>query len=120
MSFVSLKKKEVEELIVKLASQDVKPSMIGLILRDTHAIPSVKAICGKSIGKILEEKKMSLNIPEDLQSLVVRAQKLKKHMEFNTRDVHNKRGLQLTEAKIRRLSTYYKNKGKIPTNWSVN
>lgn len=120
LSFVSLKKKEVEDLIVKLASDDVKPSMIGLILRDTYAVPSVKAVCGKSIGKILEEKKMTLSIPEDLQALVVKAQKLKKHLEFNSRDVHNKRGLQLVEAKIRRLSTYYKNTGKIPANWSMN
>lgn len=107
-------------MVVKLASEDKKPSAIGLILRDTHGVPSVKAMTGKSIGKILEEKKMSLNIPEDLQALVVRAQKLKKHLEFNTRDVHNKRGLQLVEAKIRRLSTYYKKAGRIPQNWSVN
>ena len=120
LSLVSLKKKEVEDLIIKLASEDVKPSMIGLVLRDKYAVPSVKAVCGKSIGKILEEKKMSLSIPEDLQSLVEKAKKLKKHMEFNTRDVHNKRGLLLIESKIRRLSTYYKNTGKIPANWSMN
>ena len=114
LSLVSLKKEEVESLIIKLASDDVKPSMIGLVLRDKYAVPSVKAVCGKSIGKILEEKKLSLNVPEDLASLVERAKKLKKHLEFNSRDVHNKRGLLLVESKIRRLSAYYKKTGKIP------
>jgi len=120
LSLVSLKKEEVESLIIKLASDDVKPSMIGLVLRDKYAVPSVKAVCGKSIGKILEEKKLSLNVPEDLASLVERAKKLKKHLEFNSRDVHNKRGLLLVESKIRRLSAYYKKTGKMPANWSMN
>lgn len=119
LSFVTMKKKEVEELVVKLANEDNKPSVIGLILRDTYGIPSVKLVTGRSIGAILEEKKLSAKIPEDLQALVTKAQNLYKHLEKNSRDVHNKRGLQLIESKIRRLSNYYKQTGRIPANWSM-
>ena len=119
MSFVTMKKKEVEELVLKLANDDMKPRMIGLVLRDTYGIPSVKLITGKSVGAILSEKKLTAKVPEDLEALVIRAQKLSKHLELNKRDLHNKRGLQLTEAKIRRLSGYYKKTGRIPENWSM-
>jgi small subunit ribosomal protein S15 len=120
LSFVTMKKADVEKTIVKLAKDDVKQSMIGLILRDTYGVPSIKKVTGKSIGAILAEANVVTKIPEDLNALVVKATALKKHLEANTRDVHNKRGLQLIEAKIRRLSKYYKVKDKIPANWSMN
>ncbi len=120
LSFVKYKAKEVEDLVIKLAKEDNKPSMIGLILRDTYAIPSVKLVTGKSIGVILCNAKMESKLPEDLESLVKRYQKLKKHLESNNKDLHNKRGLQLIESKIRRLSSYYKQIGRVPSNWSVN
>ena len=117
LSFVTAKKKDVEDLVVKYANDTVKPSMIGMILRDSHGIPSVKTVTGKSVTTILKEKKLLSDIPEDLTALVEKARALKKHLNVNTRDVHNKRGLILIESKIRRLSTYYKNKGRIPQNW---
>ncbi|MDA3856001.1 MAG: 30S ribosomal protein S15 [Candidatus Woesearchaeota archaeon] len=121
LSFVTVKKADVEKLVLELAKEDVKPSMIGLVLRDSHGIPSIKKMTGKSVGKILEDNKISVTtIPEDLSALVVRAKGLKKHLEMNTRDTHNKRSLQLIEAKIRRLSKYYKIKGKVPSNWRMN
>lgn len=121
LSFVTVKKADVEKLVLELAKEDVKSSMIGLILRDSHGIPSVKKMTGKSVGKILEENKINVaSIPEDLTALVVKVRGLKKHLGMNTRDIHNKRSLQLIEAKIRRLAKYYKNTGKIPANWSLN
>lgn len=119
LSFVKLSKKEVSDLVIKLAKDDVKPSVIGLILRDSYGVPSVKALVGKSVTDILKEAKMLTAVPEDLQALVVKATALKKHLEFNTRDTHNKRGLILIESKIRRLSTYYKKTGRIASNWSM-
>ena len=104
-----------------MAKEDaIKPSMIGLILRDTHGVPSVKAVTGKSVTAILAEAGEVSQLPEDLDALVVRANKLKKHLETNTRDTHNKRGLALIEAKIRRLTKYYKRVGKVADNWSYN
>ena len=118
LSFVSLKAKEVEALIVKLVKEDNKSSSeIGIILRDTYAIPSVKAVCGKNIGTILKENNLEKQIPEDLQSLVEKVFSLKKHLSNNTKDVHNKRSLLLIESKIRRLTKYYKSKGRVPQNW---
>lgn len=118
LSFVTIKPKEVTDIIIKLAKDDIKPSKIGLILRDAHAVPNVKALTGKSISQILEENKVGLKVPEDLNALVIKANNLKKHLEKNTRDTHNKRGLALIEAKIRRLAKYYKNAGKIAKEWS--
>ncbi|MFT4244576.1 MAG: 30S ribosomal protein S15 [Candidatus Woesearchaeota archaeon] len=118
LSFVSLKAKEVEALIIKLVKEDNKSSSeIGIILRDTYAVPSVKAVCGKSIGTILKENNLEKTIPEDLQALVEKVFSLKKHLSNNKKDVHNKRSLLLIESKIRRLTKYYKSKGRIAQNW---
>lgn len=120
LSFVTMTKKDVESLIVKLAKDDVKPSMIGTILRDSHGVADVKALTGKSIGDILSAAKLTAQIPEDLNALVIKAVALKKHLANNKKDLHNKRGLILMESKIRRLSKYYKKTGKVPQNWSYN
>ena len=119
LSFVTMKKAEVEKLIIKFAKEDMNQSKIGLVLRDTYGVPSIKKITGTSIGKILEKQKLKFAIPEDLQALVVKAKRLTKHLGTNLRDTHNSRGLQLIESKIRRLSNYYKKAGKIPANWSM-
>lgn len=120
LSFVQLKEKDITKIILDLSKDDVKPSKIGLILRDSHGVPSVKAVTGKTIGKILVENKVRKQVPEDLAALVTRAKNLKKHLEKNSRDIHNKRGLILIESKIRRLSDYYKKANKIEDNWSYN
>ena len=39
------------------------------------------------------------------------------HLTTNHRDIHNKRSLELTEAKIRRLGNYYKAEGKLSADW---
>ncbi len=120
LSFVTVKKAEVEKLVEQFAKDDMVPSKIGLVLRDTYGVPSVKKVTGKSVTQILEEKKLLTTIPEDLNALVVKAKALKKHLDNNTRDTHNKRGLILIESKIRRLTKYYKKTGKVPQNWSYN
>lgn len=116
-SWVSEDKASCEKLVIGLAKEGKSPSEIGLILRDSKGIPSVKAITGKSIKTILEEKKLSPEFPEDFMNLIKKAVKLRKHLEENNKDLHNKRGLQLTEAKIKRLQRYYKTKGVIPQEW---
>jgi len=118
LSFVQMKKGEVEKLVVKLAKEDMLPSKIGLVLRDAYGVPSVKKVTGKSVSQILDAAKVTFDVPEDLKALVVKATRLSKHLGLNRRDIHNRRGLALIEAKIRRLSTYYKKTGKIPANWS--
>lgn len=120
LSHVTIKPKEIIDIILKLSKDDVKPSMIGITLRDSYAVPSVKAVVGKSITQILAENKVSMQIPEDLSALVVKAKKLAKHIENNSRDTHNKRGLALIDAKIRRLAKYYVRVGKLERGWKYN
>lgn len=108
---------EVEALVVKLAREGNPPSKIGVILRDQYGIPLVKPIVGKGITEILKDNNMAPSIPEDLEMLLRKASRLHAHLERNRGDKHNKRALQIVEAKIHRLSRYYKRKGVIPQDW---
>jgi len=112
------KPEEVEALVVKLGKDLIPPSMIGIILRDQYGIPLVKYITGKTITEILKEHGLAPDIPEDLTNLLRKATRLKKHLEKHKKDKHNKRALQIIEAKIYRLSKYYKAVGKLPQDWS--
>ncbi|MBW3015470.1 30S ribosomal protein S15 [Candidatus Woesearchaeota archaeon] len=116
-SWTRYKKKEVELLIIKLAKEEKSPSEIGLILRDTYGVPDVRTALGRKITKILEEKKLLKEIPEDLMNLMKKAISVKKHLERNNKDMTAKRGQQLTESKINRLIKYYKRTGKIAKDW---
>ncbi len=111
------KNKEIELLIIKLAKEGKTPSQIGMLLRDSYGIPSVKALSEKSITSILSEKKLSPQIPEDLMSLIKKNILAKKHLDAKHKDMSAKRGLQLTESKIRRLVKYYKRSGRIAESW---
>lgn len=108
---------EVEALVIKLAKDGQPPSMIGTILRDRYAIPLVKPITGKKITEILKDADLASTMPEDLGNLLEKAARLNAHLEKNSKDVHNKRALQIVEAKIHKLSRYYKQKSVLPKNW---
>jgi len=113
-NWVRYKVKEVELLVVKLFKEGRTPSQIGLFLRDSYGIPDVKTLANKSITGILKEKELLKPIPEDLMALIEKAVLVRKHMEENTKDFTAKRGLQLTESKIRRIIKYYKTSGRLP------
>jgi small subunit ribosomal protein S15 len=110
-------KKNVEELVVELAKEGMRASDIGRILRDSYGIPNIRPVCGKSIKDILEENKLKPEMPEDFMDLIKKAVNLRKHLERNPKDLHNKRGLELIESKIKRLQRYYKQKGELPEKW---
>ena len=116
-SWCKYQPEEVEALVVRLAKEGNPPSRIGTILRDQHAIPLVKPITGKTITKILKEAELAPAIPEDLGNLLKKAESLSVHLEKNKKDLHNKRALQLIEAKIHKLSRHYKREGVLPANW---
>ena len=113
----ALNPREVESHVIDLAREGKTTSEIGMILRDQYAVPDVKLATGKSITKILETNNIKPEIPEDLRNLISTALSLRKHLDINKKDLHNKRGLQLTESKIRRLAKYYISTGKLPENW---
>ncbi len=117
-SWLRYSDKEIEMLIVKLAKEGLKPSQIGMHLRDSYGIPDVQVLLGKPITKLLAEKGVKGKVPEDMQSLLKRTISLKKHLETNIHDYSAKRGLQLTESKIRRLVKYYKKEKVLPKDWT--
>ena len=111
------KGKEIELLISKIAKDEKSPSKIGMILRDTYGIPDVKNYGDKSITQILKEKDLMGELPEDLLSLIKKSVMIRKHLEENKKDQTAKRGLILTESKIKRLAKYFKQDGKISLDW---
>jgi small subunit ribosomal protein S15 len=115
--WIKMESKEIEELVVKYAKEGMTSSMIGIKLRDQHAIPLVKPILGKAISDVLKENKLVPEIPEDLNNIVLKAVNLQKHLKENKSDSRNVRSLELIEAKVHRLSTHYKNKGIISKKW---
>ncbi len=119
-TWLRYKPKEAELLVVKLAKEGFTASQIGLHLRDSYGIPNFKKLTGKSISKVLEEKKLSPELPQDLLSLMKKAVMLRKHLDENKKDMTAKRGIQLTESKIRRLVKYYKSKKKLDQSWNYN
>jgi small subunit ribosomal protein S15 len=113
----SLKPREIESHIIDLAKKDKSTSEIGIRLRDQYAVPDVKIATGKKISRILEENKIHSEIPEDLKNLIRRALQIREHLEINRKDITNKRNLQLTESKIRRLVKYYRSTKKLSQDW---
>lgn len=115
--WVKLSVKEVEMLIVKYSKEGLTTAQIGLMLRDEYGIPNVKVMLGKSVSKVLEEKKLTKEIPDELMSLIRKSVFIRKHLEENKQDKTAKRGLLLTESKIRRLAKYYIKSGRLPATW---
>ena len=104
-------KEELEKTIMKLHESGMAPSRIGLTLRDQYGVPSIKLVLGKNVTGFLKENKVLPDIPEDLTNLMRKALHVRKHINANKKDVHNKRSLQLTENKVRRLVKYYHDSG---------
>ena len=72
-SWVTQSPKEIEEIITKYGKDGLTSSQIGMKLRDQHAIPLVKPILNKGITQVLEENKITQELPEDLNNIVNKA-----------------------------------------------
>ena len=112
-----MKPKEIELLILKYAKEGKTAAQIGLYLRDEYGVPDVKIILNKSINQVLKEKKIKKDLPDDIMALIKKSILIRKHLEENKHDQTAKRGLQLTESKIKRLAKYYKKKKMIAADW---
>jgi small subunit ribosomal protein S15 len=108
---------QISSLIVQLSKEGLIPSDIGIQLRDEYAIPLSKPILGKSVTEVLNENNIKRDMPEDLNQLVQKALGLQKHLRLHNSDHRNIRSLELIEAKIHRLSKYYKRIGKLHKSW---
>jgi small subunit ribosomal protein S15 len=116
-AWVKYKPNEIEEIIVKLAKKGYPSARIGLVLRDQYGIPSTRIMTKEKISKILNKHNLYPKLPEDMYNLIKRAVDLIAHMEKNKKDYISKRGLELTESKIRRMAKYYKRKNQLPEDW---
>ena len=117
VSWVRYSSKELEMIIAKLAKEGHSASEVGLILRDAYGIPDLKLVLKKRITQVLREKGLLKELPEDLLNLIKRSVQIRKHIDENKKDMTALHGLQLTEAKIKRLVTYYKIKKVLPADW---
>ncbi|MDA4120995.1 MAG: 30S ribosomal protein S15 [Thaumarchaeota archaeon] len=113
-TWVTTSPEEAKSAILKLAKEGVSPSKIGMALRDDYGVPLASRLLGQSVGEVLAEGKAAPKIPQDLQDLIDRAQRVQKHLETHKADRKNVHSLELVEAKIYRLAKYYKAKGILP------
>ncbi len=114
--WVNLSREEIEVIVQQLAKEGKREAEIGLILRDQHGIPSIKAITGRTVSQILKDKGLEAEYPADLLDLIKKAVRMRKHMAENKKDKLNKKQLVHVESKIKRLVNYYKGK-RLPANW---
>ena len=115
--WVKLTSEQIGKLVVEMNKEGLNASQIGIKLRDERAISSIKSVTGKNMKEFMEENGINQEIPEDLEALVKRALSLQNHLKSNKGDRKNVRSLELLEAKVHRLSKYYKKKNIIPKNW---
>ncbi len=107
----------VEELILELHNKGHDSASIGLILRDRHAIPSVKMVLGERISQVISRNGLEQQFPDDLVHILRKIVRLDDHLLAHRKDLHNRRQLELAEAKARRLIRYLKFKGRIDTDF---
>ena len=108
---------EATKLVLDFWGQGASTSQIGMVLRDQYGVGDVRLLTGKTVTDILKENGVAPHVPEDLANLILKALKLRKHLAANKHDVHNKRALQLTESKVRRLVKYYHSTGVLAMDW---
>lgn len=112
--WITYNAEEIETLVIKLGKEGNSSAYIGIQLRDSHGIPDVKRLTGKTISQIMKANSLYPKYPEDLLSLIKQAWTLRKHLSDNKKDLHSRRGLNLIESKIRRLIKYYRNTHVLP------
>jgi len=115
--WVKYKPAEVEDIIVKLAKKGMGSAEIGTVLRDQYGLPSVRDYTKSRIARIMKKHEVTPPMPEDMFNLMKRAVSLRNHMSNNRHDYTSKRGLELTESKIRRLAKYYKTRKLLAHDW---
>ncbi len=115
-SWFKYEPEEIEALVQKLSKEGNPPSIIGQVLRDRYGVPLVSQIVSKRLVNLIPQESRP-RIPEDLEALVKRASSAARHLQKNRKDYPNKRDLALIESKIHRLSSYYREMGKIPKEW---
>jgi len=110
-------REEIEKTMLQLAAQGKSTSEIGMVMRDRYGVPDISLVTGKKVLATLKENNAVSKVPEDIYNLIVKVLELKKHLDRNPKDVHNKRSLNNMVSKIRRLEKYYRREGVLPKDW---
>ena len=108
---------QVTDHICKLAKKGLRPSQIGVVLRDSHGVAQVSAVTGSKVLRILKGQGLAPEIPEDLYFLIKKAVSMRKHLDSFRKDRDGKFRLILVESRIHRLARYYKRAKKLPPTW---
>jgi len=116
-TWLKMSSDDVQDQIFKLAKKGLRPSQIGVILRDSHGVAQVRWVTGNKILRILKAKGLAPSIPEDLYHLIKKAVNIRKHLERSRKDKDAKFRLILVESRIHRLARYYKTTRQLPTVW---
>jgi len=95
------KKSEVEKIVLEIAKEEKTPAKIGLILRDKHSIPKVKAL-GKKITQILKEN--NIQYPSEKEISEKKSEKIKIHLKQNKHDYTAQQSLTKQLWKIQKLN----------------
>ncbi len=109
--------REVEKKVIEMAKDGLQPAIIGIKLRDQYGIPSVHDMTGKKVAAIIKEAGLAPKIPQEMANLLRRVIALQEHLLHNRKDLHNTRGLELLEARIRKLAKYYKSRDELAQSW---
>jgi len=115
--WVDADKKEIEEIIIKMAKEGVPASKIGRILRDEYNIPEVKPFLGVKLVTFLKKNEVATAYPEDFLNLLKRAVRMYRHLKTSKKDVHNKSKYLHVVSKINRVGNYLKKEGILPKDW---
>jgi len=115
-SWFKYEPEEVEAIIQKLSREGNAPSAIGQTLRDRYGIPLVSQVAGRRLEQLLSPESKP-KVREDLENLLKKATRARRHLERNKKDYPGKRALALIESKIHRLSYYYRGRGRLPKEW---
>eukprot|EP01084_Bolivina_argentea_P312589 541185_1 len=116
-SWVKTDAVDVMDQICKLAKKGLRPSQIGVMLRDAHGIAQSSTVTGKKVLRVLKAKGLAPEIPEDLYMLIKKAVAIRKHLERNRKDKDAKFRLILVESRIHRLARYYRTNRKLAANF---
>ncbi|MES1902766.1 MAG: hypothetical protein MHPSP_001880 [Paramarteilia canceri] len=119
--FKDVNGKVVQDLVEQMAMKGMSPSMIVQHLRDNYGVLNFKGmpITRCKVLRLLKSKGLAPEIPEDLYNILMKAARMKKHLEQNKNDTSMKFYYTNKLCLAWRYVRYYKRTGVIPANFDI-
>ena len=95
---------------------DIRIASDDAVFRMPEAALSLVPAAGGT--QTLSRNKIEGTYPEDMMNLMRQALRMIDHLNNNSKDKHNRRQLELTESRIRRIARYYKSNGRLDRDWT--